>query len=158
MFCPQCGTDNLTNLKFCTRCGTNLDVLSRAMTSPPPVTATQSLITRDHVKALLWTIALVTVLGLGTLTGLLVALAATLRNDDLVGILGMFGFASITTIVVFLVRLLGRKIEAPVGEHTAAASEKQVFANPAYLPPSSMGSVVESTTSRLPAEERRTKG
>jgi hypothetical protein len=32
MFCPNCGRDNSNELKFCASCGTNLDVVSRALT------------------------------------------------------------------------------------------------------------------------------
>ena len=33
MFCPACGTDNYEGRKFCASCGTNLDVVSRALYS-----------------------------------------------------------------------------------------------------------------------------
>jgi len=32
MFCPTCGRDNLTELKFCASCGTNLHAVSQALT------------------------------------------------------------------------------------------------------------------------------
>jgi hypothetical protein len=32
MFCPNCGSDNHAEIKFCTRCGTNLGVVSDALT------------------------------------------------------------------------------------------------------------------------------
>jgi hypothetical protein len=31
MYCPSCGSDNQTEVKFCTRCGTNLGVVSNAL-------------------------------------------------------------------------------------------------------------------------------
>ncbi|HSB09529.1 MAG TPA: zinc-ribbon domain-containing protein, partial [Blastocatellia bacterium] len=31
MFCPSCGSNNVEDVKFCTRCGTNLDVVSNAL-------------------------------------------------------------------------------------------------------------------------------
>ena len=31
MFCPNCGVNNRDEVKFCTRCGTNLDVVSDAL-------------------------------------------------------------------------------------------------------------------------------
>lgn len=34
MFCPVCGRDNSGKLKFCASCGTNLEVVSQALTSP----------------------------------------------------------------------------------------------------------------------------
>jgi hypothetical protein len=32
MYCPSCGSNNLPDIKFCTRCGTNLAVVSEALT------------------------------------------------------------------------------------------------------------------------------
>ena len=32
MYCPSCGSNNQAELKFCTRCGTNLGVVSEALT------------------------------------------------------------------------------------------------------------------------------
>jgi len=31
VFCPSCGSNNVEDVKFCTRCGTNLDVVSNAL-------------------------------------------------------------------------------------------------------------------------------
>lgn len=31
MFCPKCGRDNLTELKFCGSCGTNLEAISQVL-------------------------------------------------------------------------------------------------------------------------------
>ncbi|MFY9571471.1 MAG: zinc ribbon domain-containing protein, partial [Blastocatellia bacterium] len=31
MYCPSCGINNQDEVKFCTRCGTNLDVVSDAL-------------------------------------------------------------------------------------------------------------------------------
>ncbi|MBI4469316.1 MAG: zinc ribbon domain-containing protein [Acidobacteria bacterium] len=35
MYCPQCGLEHPDVRKFCNRCGTNLDVVSRALASVP---------------------------------------------------------------------------------------------------------------------------
>lgn len=32
MYCPSCGSDNKADMRFCTRCGTNLGVVSEALT------------------------------------------------------------------------------------------------------------------------------
>jgi uncharacterized membrane protein YvbJ len=32
MYCPSCGSNNQPEIKFCTRCGTNLGVVSEALT------------------------------------------------------------------------------------------------------------------------------
>ena len=35
MYCPSCGSNNREELKFCTRCGTNLEVVSNALAGKP---------------------------------------------------------------------------------------------------------------------------
>jgi hypothetical protein len=35
MYCPSCGSNNLADIKFCTRCGTNLGAVSEALTGKP---------------------------------------------------------------------------------------------------------------------------
>ena len=36
MYCPSCGSNNLADIKFCTRCGTNLGVVSEALAGKSP--------------------------------------------------------------------------------------------------------------------------
>ena len=36
MFCPSCGSNNQAEVKFCTRCGTNLGIVSEALTGRLP--------------------------------------------------------------------------------------------------------------------------
>lgn len=158
MFCPQCGADNATNLKFCTRCGMNLEALSRAMTNPQNQDTMQSAISPDHVRYLLRAIVAIVVGGIGALGGIVVALLAMVNNPDEAFLFGVFGLVTITIIAILLVRLLGRKIAVPEADRAPATADKPAFTNPAYLPPPSVGSVVESSTSRLPAQERRTTG
>jgi len=35
MYCPSCGSSNLIDIKFCTRCGTNLVMVSEALAGKP---------------------------------------------------------------------------------------------------------------------------
>lgn len=35
MYCPNCGADNQAEIRFCTRCGTNLEVVQDALTGKP---------------------------------------------------------------------------------------------------------------------------
>ena len=37
MYCPSCGSENQDELRFCTRCGTNLGVVSDALSGKPAV-------------------------------------------------------------------------------------------------------------------------
>lgn len=160
MFCPQCGIDNVPNLKFCKRCGTNLDIVSYSLSTPPEKLFVQPLIGREHVKTILWVIAMVVVGGLGMLTGLLVSLAKLLSpgQQEIVGMLGFFGFSALTVIVILLLRLLGRKADRQQEPAIAPAPGRTLSSSATYLAPPAPASVIEQTTSRLPVEEKRTKG
>jgi hypothetical protein len=35
VYCPSCGTQNVSGLRYCTRCGTNLEAVSKALTGSP---------------------------------------------------------------------------------------------------------------------------
>ena len=35
MYCPSCGSNNVAEVRYCTRCGTNLGVLTEALTGKP---------------------------------------------------------------------------------------------------------------------------
>lgn len=41
MFCPQCGTNQGDDLKFCKSCGANLSAVRQAVTAPEPQTKTE---------------------------------------------------------------------------------------------------------------------
>ena len=49
MYCPSCGSNNQEELKFCTRCGTNLGLVSNALAGKP----TTGLETSDRAVGLL---------------------------------------------------------------------------------------------------------
>jgi len=49
LYCPNCGSNNLAEIKFCTRCGTNLGVVSEALTGKP---STQPQVDERMVKLL----------------------------------------------------------------------------------------------------------
>ncbi|MFY9556411.1 MAG: zinc ribbon domain-containing protein [Blastocatellia bacterium] len=49
MYCPNCGSNNQSEIKFCTRCGTNLDVVSEALSGR---VAAQPVIDERMVKLL----------------------------------------------------------------------------------------------------------
>ena len=49
MFCPACGKDNFEGVKFCANCGTNLEVVSRALYSKSTGLFTRAENTLNHV-------------------------------------------------------------------------------------------------------------
>jgi hypothetical protein len=52
MYCPTCGSQNQDELKFCTRCGTNLgivaDALSGKLDAPPPMDERMVRLLKDY--------------------------------------------------------------------------------------------------------------
>ena len=49
MYCPNCGSNNQPEVKFCTRCGTNLGVVSEALTGKLPIRAVDN----EHMTKLM---------------------------------------------------------------------------------------------------------
>ena len=49
MFCPACGKDNSEGVKFCASCGTNLEVISRALYTSSTGLFTRAENTLNHV-------------------------------------------------------------------------------------------------------------
>lgn len=54
MFCPQCGTESISDLKFCRACGANLKVISKAVTLSEAIARSDSVPNKikDLVKSL----------------------------------------------------------------------------------------------------------
>lgn len=54
MYCPNCGSNNQAEIKFCTRCGTNLGVVSEALTGKvkgkPDGEDRMAKLTRDYYR------------------------------------------------------------------------------------------------------------
>ena len=54
MYCPNCGSNNQAEVKFCTRCGTNLGVVSEAPTGKiaekPAAGDRMAKLTRDYYR------------------------------------------------------------------------------------------------------------
>jgi hypothetical protein len=54
MFCPQCGTESISDLKFCRACGANLKVIGKAVTLSEAIARSDSVPNKikDLVKSL----------------------------------------------------------------------------------------------------------
>lgn len=159
MFCPQCATENAKTLKYCTRCGTNLEVVMQSIATHPGSTRpAESLIGPEHVKFILWVIILVAVGGIGGVTGMVVSLAREGIGEPVLPLLGMFGYGAVVGMIAILSRLLSRKASGSRAPEAPSRAERAPMTSPAYLPPASSSSVTEQNTSRMPVEEKRTRG
>jgi hypothetical protein len=50
VFCPKCGLQSTEGLRFCSRCGTNLETVSRALTGQLPAPSGESLRTEAEIE------------------------------------------------------------------------------------------------------------
>jgi len=168
MYCIDCGTQNLDTTRYCSRCGSNLEVLRHALTQPLTAPETASLISQRHVWLILTLSGLVSVVGISVVFGVLFGLADTLVDRigggviPLLFVVGGIGIAGVVLIVRSLLKLLNTSGPArtPTGPLVAQlAAPRQNVALPAPPYPQPVGSVVEHTTARLgnyapPNEER----
>ncbi|MEK6321197.1 MAG: hypothetical protein AABN33_05880 [Acidobacteriota bacterium] len=55
MYCPTCSSNNLANIRFCTRCGTNLAVVSEALSgessAQPPIDERMVKVLKDYYSS-----------------------------------------------------------------------------------------------------------
>ena len=124
MFCPSCGSEYTIELKYCNRCGANLNT---AITAPAEV------ISVNLTKPTLIIGATLVVLTLGGFGGLVAGasiLATVVRgNDPLIAII-FFGMLTILTIDIFLVRQLSKLINASLESGSPKSARKQVAPSP----------------------------
>ncbi|PYP89665.1 MAG: hypothetical protein DMF61_03070 [Blastocatellia bacterium AA13] len=149
MYCPNCGAEAPQNLRFCKRCGINLQNPSESITNPPP---------RLALTGIAWALSLATVAitlgGLGIVFGVVSDLSGRGNTTEgilvsmiVLGSLGIFG------IVALLIRLFSRlmlqgaktKSESSLIDtlKNRAAEQGRYQIGP---PPRSIGSVTEQTT------------
>jgi hypothetical protein len=160
MFCPSCGAEYAIELKYCKRCGANLN----SALPPPP-----EMVLVNLTKPILIISATVLLLTLGGFVGLIsgaMGMASKFQAaDPLLAILvpGMF---TILTVDIFLVRQLSRLISAAVKPDSSKRIRKQAapstgvpqFPRPSTTQLPEAPSVTESTTRffepvrRAPAE------
>jgi predicted lipid-binding transport protein (Tim44 family) len=96
MFCPKCGSNQVEGRKFCTSCGTNLLLVSQALSgkfpqSSPPSAPTPRVITRDRqhefTKGLYFAI-----IGGGVMAGKLISFILSGFRGGPFGFWGFIGF------------------------------------------------------------------
>src|SRR5258707_1232121 len=107
MYCPSCGTEYTIELKYCNRCGANLDKGLSTQPQIVPVSLTKPTLVLGAV------ITFLTLGGFGMLMSAAIELSRAARLDP-EGITGIVitGMLIILTTDIFLVRLLTKIINA----------------------------------------------
>ncbi len=125
MYCPSCGTEYTIELKYCNRCGANLNI--GLTTQPEPV------IVNVTKPALIigTTIVLLTLGGFGGLIGGAVGLAQVVHGNDPLMAMILFGMLTIMIVDIFLVRLLTRIVNTSLSANTQPQPRRpSALANP----------------------------
>ena len=153
MYCPVCGADNPQGVKFCKRCGSNMNL---------QVARSRSDITPGKLTGMFWAIAILALGGLGIIFGCMVPLTVLGLDHVLIAAVAFLGFVTIFGIAGLLIKQLSRlisivqasafEISAPV--NTAEYAPPQIAAQPRPV-----SSVTEHTTRNFDRvyEEQRTR-
>jgi hypothetical protein len=108
MFCPSCGTETTTGLKYCNRCGANL----AALTSQPEIV--QVSLTQPAVMIGI-AMTFLTLGGFALLiAGARILASVITGNDPLIAVIFM-GMLTILVVDIFLARQLSKLINAALG-------------------------------------------
>ena len=124
MFCPECGTENARNQKYCTRCGSSLFAVEYARSIVQEMT-TGNVTNGLEASTVLKIVAGISIVGflLITIGTILLALAYhDFRNGPPLALFfSLGGFASLVLIVRSLLKLIGNTTSAKpkVTRHTA---------------------------------------
>lgn len=139
MYCPDCGTDNSRNQKYCVRCGSNLIVVDQARSIIQEVAGNNST-EKVNPGTVLKTAGIIS--GLGFLFILIGAIVLTVSTEGQHGPpLGLlFSIAGFTALVLIVRRML-RLIENP--RHPAKSFINQIMQE-------KKNSVAQSQTRSLP--------
>ena len=150
MYCPSCGTEYTIELKYCNRCGANLDTGLSTQAQIVPVSLTKPTLVLGAV------ITFLTLGGFGMLMTAAIELSRGARLEpDAIATIVIFGMLTILITDIFLVRLLSRIINASLssGSFTQPRRPKKI-ATPSVVqlpqPPTArlqgVPSVTEGTT------------
>jgi hypothetical protein len=149
MYCPSCGTEYTIELKYCNRCGANLNIGLASQPEPVIVNVTKPALIIGA------TLVLLTLGGFGGLIGGAVGLASVVHGNDPLIAMILFGMMTIMIVDIFLVRQLTKLISASlVSIGQVQPKRSNMLANPpaAQLPQPSAArlqgvpSVTENTT------------
>ncbi len=131
MFCPDCGTDNSKNQKFCTRCGSNLMAIDRLRDVIGGGPQSQL-----NPMTILKIVAVIATLGIGVVTAGTIFLALIESDSPAPTMFGLSGLIATVLICRYLVRMV----------HSAVAVDKP---QPVGIP-----SQTPNATGRLATDRR----
>ena len=149
MYCPSCGLEYTIELKYCNRCGANLNTELSTQAEPVIVNVTKPTLIIGA------TLVVLTLGGFGGLVGGAVGLASVVHGNDALMAMILFGMMTIMIVDICLVRLLSKIINASLSSNAPAQPKRSnLLSNPAVaqLPQPSparlqgMPSVTENTT------------
>ena len=112
MYCPSCGAEYTIELKYCNRCGANLD--TGMSTRPEPVLVSVT----KPVLIIGTTLVLLTLGGFAGLVAGAVGLAQVVHGNDPLMAMILFGILTIMIVDIFLVRLLTKIINTSLSANT----------------------------------------
>lgn len=113
MFCPSCGAESTIELKYCNRCGANLNVGLAPQPQLVPISLTKPAIILGAIVTFL------TLGGFGFLMSGAIELSRTARlNPDNITAIVIIGMLTLLIMDVFLVRLLSKIINASLSSST----------------------------------------
>ncbi len=138
MYCPDCGTENSSGQKFCTRCGTNLKAIESARAVVTEIGAPGSANQLDKAS-LLQTIQWVSISGLFLITlGTILMLSIESIEHHGPPISFFFPFAGFTALVLIvrrLIRMLENSQNSPVRLETPIPVQMPMRGTTQQLPP-----------------------
>jgi hypothetical protein len=150
MYCPSCGAEYTIELKYCNRCGANLNIGQATPMEVVPVSVTKPAIVLGAILVML------TLGGFGMLMSAAVELSRAARLDpDSITAIVIVGMLIILSADVFLVRLLTKIINASLSSGSLTQPRRsKALPNPGAIPmpqPAAsrlqgMPSVTEGTT------------
>jgi hypothetical protein len=149
MFCPSCGAEYTIELKYCNRCGANLNASFIAQAPPVVVNVTKPTIIIGALTLM------ITLGGFGALLGTVRHIAPLVQGNDPVVAIIFMGMLTIMLVDIFLVRLLSKLINASLQSNSQPRFSQPTM--PANVPVQfqqptttarlqSMPSVTENTT------------
>jgi hypothetical protein len=149
MYCPSCGTEYTIELKYCNRCGANLNTEMATQQAPVVLNLTKP------TAIIGATLVALTLGGFGGLVGGAVGLAPVVHGNDPLMAMIFFGMTTIMIVDIVLIRLLSKIINASLSSSTQTQPRRSnALGNPSVAqlpqpPPARLQgvpSVTEGTT------------
>jgi hypothetical protein len=125
MYCPSCGTEYTIELKYCNRCGANLNTEMASQHEPVVLNLTKP------TAIIGATLVAVTLGGFGGLVGGTVGLAPVVHGNDPLMAMIFFGMTTILIVDIFLVRLLSKIVNTSLSSSTQTQAKRpRALGNP----------------------------